>query len=324
MSADPQGRLTVRRRRPAIVIVFTTAMLVVLAVTVSAGHGHARAVRRTPASAGGATAPSRAAVSALRTAGNGARRAGAGRVRAASRNQSRRLAAALEPVLVRRTGDLAVGVIDKTTGRWALYNSAGRFHTASIVKADILAALLLRHQAAGTSLTCGEEELAARMIEDSDNDAATDLWQDDDAADGVADADEELGLRHTTPGAGGCWGLTSTTVTDQLRLLLDLTSAGSPLSAASRRYELSLMRRVEADQAWGVGSAATSGTASALKNGWLPDPELWVINSIGMIHRDGQVLLVAVLSDDQPSQAAGIAQVQAAATAATAAVGAAS
>ena len=80
------------------------------------------------------------------------------------------------------------------------------------------------------------------------------------------------------------------------------------------------MKHVEPDQSWGVTAAATPGTSSAVKNGWLPDPQLWVINSIGVVHYEGQVLLVAVLSDDQPTEAGGIAQVEAAASSAAKAV----
>jgi hypothetical protein len=80
------------------------------------------------------------------------------------------------------------------------------------------------------------------------------------------------------------------------------------------------MREVEPDQAWGVTEAATPGTRSAVKNGWLPDPQLWVINSVGVIRHDGQVLLVAVLSDDQPTEAGGIDQDEAAAVAAVDAI----
>jgi hypothetical protein len=47
---------------------------------------------------------------------------------------------------------------------------------------------------------------------------------------------------------------------------------------------------------------------------------LWVINSIGVIRCNGQQVLVAVLSDDQPTESAGIAQDQAAAKAAVTAI----
>jgi hypothetical protein len=231
-----------------------------------------------------------------------------------------RLRVALAPLLELHTGHLAVGVIDHTTGAEAIYDGSELFHTASIVKADILATVLLQHQGTGMPLGEEEQELATQMIENSDNEAATDLWAAIGGADGVTDANLHLGLLHTAPGEDGYWGLTSTTVTDQLRLLFDLVSAHSPLSTASRSYELGLMRQVEPNQSWGVTAAATPRTASAVKNGWLPDPQLWVINSIGVIHHDGQVLLVAVLSNDQPSEAVGIAQDEAAAVVAADAV----
>ena len=223
------------------------------------------------------------------------------------------LAAILAARLKRHTGNLAVGAIDRTSGARVVCGG-GRFHTASIIKADILATLLLQHQATGHALTGARQALARRMIEDSDNNAATALWNEVGGASGVARANVRLGLSHTTPSV--YWGLTGTTAADQLTLLSDLVSSHSPLSATSRSYELGLMRHVASDQAWGVTAAATPGTSSAVKNGWLPDPYFWVINSIGVIHHSGHVLLVAVLSNDQPTEAVGIAQDESAAVAA--------
>jgi len=232
------------------------------------------------------------------------------------------LLAALAPVLRYRTGMLAVGVADPSTGVTATYHSRQAFHTASIVKAGILATLLLQLQHQHAGLSPGEQDLATAMIEDSDNGAASALWNVTGAAAGLAAGDQALRLRHTVPGQDGWWGLTSTTVTDQLHLLSALTSPRSPLSAASRRYELNLMRNVEAGQNWGVTAAASRGTHPAVKNGWMPGGAdgLWDINSIGVVTHHGQRLLVAVLSSGQPSQQAGIDQVQAAAKAAASAI----
>ncbi len=227
-----------------------------------------------------------------------------------------RLAQALRPIVTAYPGNLAVGIVDLTTGTRALYHRREHFHTASIVKADILATLLLQHQRAGTPLSEDETELATTMIENSNDDAASDLWNIVGGATGVAAANESLGLRDTWPGQGGYWGLTSTTVVDQLHLLRDLVSAKSVLTDASRDYELGLMRDVEADQRWGVPVVASPDTDPAVKNGWLPDPDLWVINSIGVVRHAGQTLLIAVLSNHHDSEAAGIAEVQAAAKAA--------
>jgi hypothetical protein len=312
------GRRSLRRRRGFVVVVF--AMMVAVAVILALSSARARdhtAKPRRPASGASSVGGPRVQPSPNRSSGGGGT-SSQGAVTARVAHQD--LVAALAPVLESRTGNLAVGVVDLTTGAGAVYDGTHRFHTASIVKVDILATLLLQHQLAGTQLSGVDEELAARMIENSDDDAATDLWNDVGGADGIADANVHLGLSHTTPGQGGYWGLTSTTVPDQLTLLSDLVSAHSALTAASRSYELSLMREVEPDQAWGVTRAATPGTRSAVKNGWLPDPQLWVINSVGVIRHDGQVLLVAVLSDDQPTEAGGIDQDEAAAVAAVDAI----
>jgi hypothetical protein len=225
-------------------------------------------------------------------------------------------------VLRHRTGRLAVAVADLGTGVTAAYHPHQAFHTASIVKADILAALLLQAQHQHTALSPDVQGLATEMIEDSDNGAASALWYAAGATAGLAAADHALRLRHTVPGLDDWWGLTSTTVTDQLRLLSALTSRHSPLTAASRRYELALMRNVVPGQNWGVTAAAAPRTQPAVKNGWMPDGPagLWVINSIGVISHHGQRLLIAVLSSGQPSEQAGISQVQAAAKAAAAAV----
>src|SRR5262249_57937354 len=137
------------------------------------------------------------------------------------------------------------------------------FDAASIVKAAILAVLLLQLQQAGASIGAADRQLADLMIEDSDNAAASALWNAVGGGPGLEAGNAALGLKQTVPGPGGYWGLTTTTVTDQLRLLADLTSARSPLSAAARDYELSLMRNVEAGQNWGVTRGASTRTRPA-------------------------------------------------------------
>ncbi len=232
------------------------------------------------------------------------------------------LTAALAPVRRSQTGSLAVGVTDLSTGVTVSYQRHQLFHTASIVKADILAVLLLLRQRQHAGLSPAEQDLATAMIEESDNDAASALWDTIGGAPGLAAANQVLGLTRTEPGPAGLWGLTATTVTDQLTLLAALASAHSPLAAAGRHDELGLMRSVAPGQRWGVTAAADPGSGPAVKNGWLPDgsPGWWVINSIGVLRHDGQRLLVAVLSSGQPTEAVGISQVQAAARAAAASV----
>jgi hypothetical protein len=81
-------------------------------------------------------------------------------------------------------------------------------------------------------------------------------------------------------GTDGYWGLTTTTVDGQIRLLRVVFTRPS----------------------------------------WLPNPELWEINSIGEVTHDGQRMLIAVLSDDNASEDSGISPVEAAAKAAASAM----
>jgi hypothetical protein len=228
---------------------------------------------------------------------------------------NRVLAAALAPVLANHAGSIAVGIIDCASGTGAVYGGRRRFPAASIFRADMLAALLLRHQRPGAALSKGEQELVGQMLEESGS-AAGSVWRAIGGAAGMTRANQALGLRRTRPGPGGHWNLADTTVRDQLSLLMDLTSPWSPLSAASRSYELTLMRQPRAGQARGVTAAGSAATEAAVQDSWLSDRGLWVVNSVGAIRSRGRELLVAVLCDRQPTKSAGLARVTAAARAA--------
>jgi len=225
-------------------------------------------------------------------------------------------AAALAPLRRADHGHMAAAVYDLTTGLQAADGGRVQFVTASIVKVDILAALLYQAQHGGQALTENEQELATTMIENSNNDAASDLYYDAGGAAGIDEVNRALGLTDTAVGTDGYWGLTTTTADDQIKLLRDVFTSSSPLWRSSRRYIQSLMSNVEADQRWGIPAAASPGTPYMVKNGWLPNPALWEINSIGEIRRDGQRLLIAVLSDDNATEDGGISVVETAARAA--------
>ncbi|MFE0582921.1 serine hydrolase [Streptomyces sp. NPDC058874] len=213
-------------------------------------------------------------------------------------------------------GNAAVAVLDVTTGVSVSVGSVDAeehtFDTASIVKVDILAALLLRAGDAGRSLTAQERQWATVMIENSDNAAANALWDAIGGAQGLAEANTRLGLVETVPGEGAYWGLTRTTPDDQLRLLQAVFGHDSVLSAEARNYLGGLMGSVAADQAWGVSAAADAPGAAQLKNGWLArsGTGLWVTNSIGRVETAGHTLLLAVLCDGQRSQETGMALVE--------------
>jgi hypothetical protein len=231
------------------------------------------------------------------------------------------LAEAVGPVVAAGDGSVSVAVLDLESGRSASYGGAGRtYDTASIVKLDILAALLLRAQDEGREPTAAERTAAASMIGRSDNASATALWQTVGGAAGLDAANVRLGLSETT--GASAWGLTQTTAQDQLALLAAVFGTDSPLDARSRAYATELLEGVVAGQDWGVSAA---GDRPALKNGWLPRDAtgLWDVNSVGRVTAGGRVYLVAVVSDGHATKEAGIALVEETARTAVSALGAA-
>ncbi|QFQ96076.1 hypothetical protein F9278_07615 [Streptomyces phaeolivaceus] len=231
------------------------------------------------------------------------------------------LATALADVSVEDGAAVSVAVLDVASGDSAVYGDT-RFDTASIVKMDILAALLLQAQDADRRLTAQERTYASAMIRNSDNVSATALWKAIGQADGLDAANERFGLTETEGGDGLYWGLTQTTAADQLALLQQVFGDdSSELSEASRAYVQELMGLIAEGQDWGVSAAATggaTGSAFALKNGWLPRTAtgLWDINSVGRVTVDDRSYLVAVVSDGNTTKAKGITLVETAAKAA--------
>ncbi|MFI1508060.1 serine hydrolase [Streptomyces sp. NPDC020597] len=213
----------------------------------------------------------------------------------------------------------AVLRLDAGSRKPSLYGPDALYDTASIIKVDILATLLLQAQDTGRHLTAHERALAEPMIRNSDNAAANLLWREIGQAPGLDAANKRLGLTSTKGGHGPKWGLTRTTASDQIRLLLSVydgaatSKTDSPLNKESRTYVQSLMSRIASDQAWGVSTA--SGAEYALKNGWLQrnTTGLWDVNSVGQVTVDGHQYLVTVLSDGSASMSDGISLVERAA-----------
>lgn len=231
---------------------------------------------------------------------------------AAARSAQRNLAAAVGPAARADGSHVTVAVDDLTTGTEAAYGGGREFVTASIVKVDILCTLLYQSQKSHRALTSEEKKLATTMIENSDNDSASSLYNDAHGAAGVDKANRVFGLSQTTAGTGPYWGLTTTTTDDQIRLLRLVFTRPSVLTVTSQDYVQHLMSRVETDQRWGVPAAADHGTRVLVKNGWLPDPDTgrWEINSIGDVVYHHQHVLIAVLSDDNASEDSGISVVE--------------
>lgn len=222
--------------------------------------------------------------------------------------------------LSRRHGvDLGVAATEARSKRSFAWGADTTIETASIAKADILAALLLQLQDRGSRISARQLAVASQMIRVSDHESAWTLFREIGLADGMEDANQRFGMR-ATQCFDYSWGLTRTTARDQLRFVEAVSAAGtkgSPLNARSGAVLLDLMEDVIAEQKWGVSAAAHRGDSVSLKNGWLPRSTLgkrWIVNSIGRITGPSLDLRLAVLSQKATSLAQGIEIVEQAAT----------
>ncbi|GID95245.1 hypothetical protein Adi01nite_46570 [Amorphoplanes digitatis] len=208
--------------------------------------------------------------------------------------------------------EFSVAVLDKKTGQRYSYRGSEKYDTASIVKVQVLACMLLKAQDAGRDLSSSQLSLAKRMIRLSDNNATTSLFNQLGKSTAVSKCNKRLGLSQTV--VSNSWGLTRTTVNDQVKLLSELVDKAGPLDADSRKLTFTLMNTVDDSQDWGVPIVAKAGETTTVKNGWdtrSKDGGLWAVNTVGRVTLGDDVnVSVAVLSHNNKSMDGGIALVQ--------------
>ncbi|HJY70812.1 MAG TPA: serine hydrolase [Streptosporangiaceae bacterium] len=227
------------------------------------------------------------------------------------------LGSAVASYVSTRDGVVLAAVYDLRTGQTWQFGQGQPQDAASVVKLDVLETLLAERGRTGTELSAGDRSLAEEMIEDSDNDAATSLWDEVGGAGGIRSFNTSAGLADTVPSSCvNCpgfpwpgWGLSTTIPGDQLTLLRTLVEPNSLLTNTERSYALSLMENVTPDQRWGVSAGVPAQVTVALKNGWLPLNSAnnnWQINSVGWISGSGRDYLIAVLTTGNPTEQYGI------------------
>jgi hypothetical protein len=292
---------------PGLVLCLLTATA---ALTVTAGASPARASADAHAStdahaSAGARASTDTHAAAQTTASTVSCRSASGKHRKLAARMSRGIATALQG----RDSVVGLRVADSRTGVTCRLHPGRHFHSASIVKVIILSALLRHLMAEHRFLSPEQVTLTTEMITESSNSAATTLWNEV----GMRHLQRFLDLAkmtHTTLGQDGFWGLTRVTAHDELLLLKVLKNWKSILDKPSRTYALSLMANVIPSQRWGVTAGAPASMTAHLKNGWLPDPVLWVINSIGIFTGHHRFYRIVVLTRDNPSMTYGVDTIQ--------------
>ncbi|MGN6794555.1 MAG: serine hydrolase [Streptosporangiaceae bacterium] len=218
-----------------------------------------------------------------------------------------RMARDIAAKLTGRASTVGLKEIDSKTGVTCAYHPTWHFYAASAIKATILGALLRMAQEQGRHLTRTERSRAWLMITQSNNDAATDLWNEV----GMRRMQHFLNLakmKHTV--LASAWGLSLLTAHDEILLLTMLSGPNRILSEHSRVYAQYLMSHVISSQRWGVPAGAPSSVSVHVKNGWLPYPvsSNWVINSIGFFvhHKPYRKYEIVMLTHANPSMAYGI------------------
>lgn len=206
---------------------------------------------------------------------------------------------------------IAAALYDSRTGCQYRYRSDLRITTASVLKAEIMAGILLRAQRAGRALTATERSRVAAMIRTSDDPSANALWSSLGGTAAMRSLEQELGLTDTV--ATSPWGLTSTSAADRNELLRQLLlGQWGPFSASTRSEARAFMLDVTPSQRWGLTAGVPSSWKVPLKNGFFPASCCgWRVNTSGVVERPGGGAYVAtVLSDGWATEAQGIEAVE--------------
>jgi Beta-lactamase enzyme family len=206
----------------------------------------------------------------------------------------------------------SASIYDERTGCQFDLHPDLRLTTASVLKVEVMAGILLRAQSQGRPLSAQERSLILPMITQS-QDAATDvLWSSLGGAGGMTALNSVFGMTQTTQ-VGPIWGLTVTSARDQVHLLRQvLLGDFGPLGASYRAEAFNYMTSVIPSQRWGITAGVPAGWPVANKNGFASSACCsWRINSTGVVYDpSGGAYAIALLSDHWPNEASGIAAIE--------------
>ncbi|WP_026962002.1 hypothetical protein [Alicyclobacillus herbarius] len=105
---------------------------------------------------------------------------------------------AFKSYLKSRHDTVSVAVYDANTGQTYTYNPNATYCAASIVKVSLMAVLLYKDQMAHQWVTTTQNKLLAPMIEDSDNNMASKLWNQLGRGKNITSYIRNFRMKHTT------------------------------------------------------------------------------------------------------------------------------
>ncbi|GCF06776.1 hypothetical protein KDI_03400 [Dictyobacter arantiisoli] len=201
-------------------------------------------------------------------------------------------------------GNVGAVVYDINRQQYYSYNGSNAYIMASSMKVPIMLTFLHSMEQQGREPNANELSLLTTMIENSNNDSATALYNEIGHGAAIANYLQSIGVAGFTPN-DNAWGYSTMTPQGMVDLLTRLQN-GSAVNANHRTLALNLMSSVESDQRFGVGDTTPAGTSVAMKNGWVPGPDnLWAVNTSGIVNRGNQSYIVSVYTQENPSMAAG-------------------
>lgn len=206
-----------------------------------------------------------------------------------------------DPYLVRYLQSLpetiTAAVEDLNTGVYYYYDPGPSLILGSTVKLQILGTLLSQAQAAHRWLTQSEIQLATAMIEVSDNQAGQALFDEVGGAPAVEAWSRSVGMTDSPVYAD--WAVSTSTAADELTLLKVYSAPNWYLGQTYRQFGLYLLGHVERSQVFGVDTGPPYSGVLAAKTGRMPG--FGVSNSVGWIEAQGRDYVIAVLTQNGPS-----------------------
>jgi hypothetical protein len=206
-------------------------------------------------------------------------------------------------------GDVSFAVIGDSTGLRG-YDIDRPFSSASVSKALLLAAELRRLRRDDLPLDQTTRGLLEPMITYSDNRAADEVYAQV-GDEGLEEVAERAGMTdfEATP---GFWGGDQVTAADLARFFYRLESN---LPGPHRGYAKDLLARITPVERWGIPQAIGHGWSVWFKGGWRPPGEKETSGAVThqaalLVHRGGERLGLAVLTDEAPGDETGYAAIE--------------
>ncbi|MFI5913388.1 serine hydrolase [Dactylosporangium sp. NPDC051541] len=179
-------------------------------------------------------------------------------------------------------------------------NTTATTWTASTIKLAIATDLLERQQAKEITLDAADKANLDKALINSDNDAATALWNKYDGAATIGKWKSQYGMGSlaVVDGMDTFWRNLRCSAEDLQSLMSYVLEK---LDATSRSYLVTTLRKVAGNQHWGVW-AAGSGLKPGNKDGWVEKPvngvNVWMTHTVGFAG-DGERYVVAVVYEQK-------------------------